>query len=176
MGFRYFREEYHRWLILSKLFWFMLAPIYNEILTFVSHLWWRLLSPGCSLYPNSKHLLHNTQGTHTAIAFLHVGRLERKQLREAVEDNIKTVIAPSCESVFLTDSLSLGKDCFLVFCWFNSFSMCIIKKRYSKKSKVYMSFLVLMKPEDEGTIPIILIKSPPTNYLSFLSQIAVKSN
>ena len=40
-----------------------------------------------------------------------------------------------------------------------------------------MFSLVLMKPEDERAIPSIFIKRPPQiNYLSFLTQTAVKSN
>ena len=61
--------------------------------------------PSCSLYVNYKHLLHNTQVTQTVFFFfLYVRYLEREQLRDAIQNTIKTVMAPPCEAVFLAFS------------------------------------------------------------------------
>lgn len=55
----------------------------------------------CFLYPKSKHLLHNTQGTHCGFLFIH-GHSERKQLRDVIKNSINTMIVPSFEAIFLT--------------------------------------------------------------------------
>lgn len=60
MRFCSFQQEFHRWLIWSKLFWLMLPQVYNDILTFIFYLLGvgRLLLTVSyfSLYPNSLNL------------------------------------------------------------------------------------------------------------------------
>lgn len=122
MRFCYFQEEFHRWLILSKLFWFMLVQVYNDILTFVLFSWgwgnYCLLNP---IIPY-KHLCHNNHPTHGDFCFVHRpfqregrreggrvgGKEEEKQTRQrgVIKSNANTVTVPlfSCLS---NNSLSL---------------------------------------------------------------------
>lgn len=69
-----------------------------------------------------------------------------------IKDSITTETVPSHEAIFLILPCSWEKIGFLqylVLCWYHSFLICIIKKRYSKKPDVYKSLLASMKPQDD---------------------------
>lgn len=101
----YFREEFHRWLILSKLFWFMLPQV-DHILTSVFSWHWGmrsdwLLSPVVS-YTQILNTSSITLRVYIVVSFLLHGHSERKQLRDVIKNSINTMILPSFEAIFLT--------------------------------------------------------------------------